>query len=417
MDDSRPQNLLLTIAGFFFLFATVGWVLFLVGGQWSLPVLLVVGLFYGWVLSAFFYYRYGRQDEFLHLLTTATEADAPLAPALRAYLDDRPLSPLRDAWAALLLFFVLPGYYWLWYKRNNFDAKVARVAGYLEQGCSLSGALEASPGVVPRHTIVAAAVGESTGRLATCLRDSTQGRFGTLWLEVLPRVLYPLLLLFFIAGLIFFWMIMLLPRMVRIFLEFDMELPDLTIRLIGLGDWLADDGWIVYLAFFAFGLLVVLLILSSTLRWYCPVVGRFYRRSIQSRVLHLLAVVLEAGKTVPQAFELLAKTEYFSGVVRDRLEHVGLRVEQGEPLADSMRRGQLLSPAMVPLVRAAETVRNLPWVLRELGDTLNNNLIRRIRRISVTLAPLILIVIGGLVGFMVVGMFLPLIEMITSLSQ
>jgi len=204
---------------------------------------------------------------------------------------------------------------------------------------------------------------------------------------------------------------------VRIFLEFDMELPDLTIRLIGLGDWLADDGWIVYLAFFAFGLLVVLLILSSTLRWYCPVVGRFYRRSIQSRVLHLLAAVLEAGKTVPQAFELLAKTEYFSGVVRDRLEHVGLRVEQGEPLADSMRRGQLLSPAMVPLVRAAETVRNLPWVLRELGDTLNNNLIRRIRRISVTLAPLILIVIGGLVGFMVVGMFLPLIEMITSLSQ
>jgi type II secretory pathway component PulF len=415
MDHSRPIPLLIfTIAGFFFLFATIGMVLHFLG---ALPLFLLVILAYGWVLFAFFHYRFGRQDEFLHLLTTAVEADAPLAPALRAYLEDRPLGPLREAWVGLLLFFVLPGYYWTWYKRNNYDAKVARVAGFLEQGYSLSTALEASSGVVPRQTFLAAAVGESTGRLASCLRNSRQPGFGPLWLEVFPRIFYPLLLLLFINGILGFWMIYLTPRMVRICQEFDMELPDMTRHLIELGDWLTDNGGLMFMAFLALGIVAAFLFLSSTFRWYCPIFGRFYRRNVQSRFLKMLAPLLEAGKPVPQALELLLQSGYFSRAVQRRLERVCFRVKQGEPLAESLRRGKLLPSAMVPLVKAAEQVRNLPWVLIELGDTLSNRLIRGLRRISVIVAPLILIAIGGLVGIMALGMFLPLIELITRLSE
>ncbi|HEV3203003.1 MAG TPA: type II secretion system F family protein [Gemmataceae bacterium] len=406
--------MILTIAGFFFLFATIGIVLSFLG---ALPLFLLIFLAYGWVLFAFFHYRFGRQDEFLHLLTTAVEADAPLAPALRAYLEDRPLGPLREAWVGLLLFFVLPGYYWIWYKRNNYDAKVARVAGFLEQGYSLSTALEASPGVVPRQTFLAAAVGESTGRLASCLRNSRSPGFGPLWLEIFPRMFYPLLLLFFINGILYFWMVYLNPRMVRICQEFDMELPDVTKHVIALGDWLTDNGELMFLGFLALGAVVGLLLVSSTFRWYCPIFGRFYRRNAQSRFLKMLAPLLETGQPVPQALDLLLQSGYFSRAVQRRLETIRFRVKQGEPLAESLRRGKLLLPAMVPLVKAAEQVRNLPWALIELGDTLSQSLIRRLRRISVVLALLILIVIGGLVGIMALGMFLPLIELITRLSE
>src|SRR5207248_2153608 len=112
--------------------------------------------------------------------------------------------PARELWVAGLLFFVVPGYY-LWHRRNSFDRKVARVARRLEAGASLHEALQSAPGVVPGETLLAAAVGESTGQLARCLRGSTAGRLGTVWLEALPRFLYPVALLLFISLIAGFW--------------------------------------------------------------------------------------------------------------------------------------------------------------------------------------------------------------------
>src|SRR4051794_21198786 len=116
----------------------------------SLPLLLMLGLFYGWIFHAFLHYRLGRQEEFLHLLAAAAESGAPLAPVVRAYLRDRP--PGRWVWAAVLLFFVAPGYYWLWHRRRAYDRKLARVARELEQGTPLYVALRSEPGVVSRST-------------------------------------------------------------------------------------------------------------------------------------------------------------------------------------------------------------------------------------------------------------------------
>src|SRR5712692_7182081 len=80
-------------------------VAFLVGFVgWYLPLLLVLlCAAYGWVAFAFFHYRYVRQEELLHLLTTAAESGAPLAPALLAYLRDRPRASQGEFWLATLL--------------------------------------------------------------------------------------------------------------------------------------------------------------------------------------------------------------------------------------------------------------------------------------------------------------------------
>src|SRR5438552_15625428 len=90
---------------------TGAWVLVLAFGfgLFSLPLLLAVALIYGWMWFAFQHYRYGRQQEFLHVLTVATEAEMPLSSALWAYLSDRPHGNLRELWNALLLLFVAPG--------------------------------------------------------------------------------------------------------------------------------------------------------------------------------------------------------------------------------------------------------------------------------------------------------------------
>lgn len=383
----------------------------------GLPLAMIVVLFYGWMVYAFLRYRQGRQDEFLHFLAATVEAQAPLAPAVDAYLRDRPQGPLRELFVMGLMLFVVPGYYWVWHQRHTFDRRIGQLAELLREGYSLPEALGAVPGVASRETIMLAALGQRTDQLALCLRHTSQSRYAALWLETLPRLLYPLALLLFMTAILFFWMTFIFPRMQRIFREFDAEMPALTRWLADSWDVVSDHRALVGLGFLAALALLSLLIGSVTARWYCPGLGRLYRRHIQGQVLRLLGLLLDAGKTVPEALGLLADSGYFAGIVRHRLQAARGRVEQGEPLAASLRRSGLVPATIVPLVQAAEGIRNLPWALAELGEHLGNRTLRAVGRISLFVSPVTVLAVGIVVGCMVIGMFLPLVELIERLIE
>jgi len=381
-----------------------------------LPLLLVVVLAYGWMLHAYLHYRSGRQDELLHLLAATAESGAPLAPAVRAYLRDRPRRGWRAFWAAVLLFFVVPGYYWVWHRRHSYDRKLARVARRLEQGEPLYQALRKVPGVAPGATALAVAVGESTGRLALSLRRSAGGRLTIVWLEAVPRLLYPIALLIFMNGVLGFWMLYLLPKMLRIFDEFGVELPALTLQLSEVGTTIEEHGWVISQGLVAAVVLGTLVVFSPAVRWYVPVLGRLYRMSVQSRVLKMLGVLLEAGKPLPEALAVLADSGALPGGMGSRLDAARRAAEQGEPLPEALSRGGLLPASMAPLVRAAERARNLPWALTELGEALAARAARRARQLSLAVFPAAVVAVGVLVGLMVAGMFLPLVKLISELG-
>jgi type IV pilus assembly protein PilC len=389
-------------------------------GFGGLLVLLILVAAYGWMLFAFVHYRQCRQEEFLQVLTAAAEAQAPLAPALRAYLRDRPHGGLRAFWVALLLLFVVPGYYWLWYRRYSYDRKMERVAGLLEAGWSLPEALRMVPGVASRETRLAAALGQDTGRLAGCLRalrSPVRSRLATLWLEVVPRIAYPLFLLVVVNGVLTFWMLYLAPRYQRIFKDFNMPLPVETERTLALGEVAMQYSWILTVAVPVLAAVLLVLLLSPTLRWYFPLVGRLYRAYVRTQVLQGLSYLLQLGQPAPAAVGVLADSGCFVGGARRRLRALRRRLERGEPLADSLRRENGLPRAMVPLLHSAERAGNLPWALGELADVLAGRLARRVQRLGLALFPVPVVGIGVVVGVIVVGLFVPLITIINGLSQ
>lgn len=114
---------------------------------------------------------------------------------------------------------------------------------------------------------------------------------------------------------------------------------------------------------------------------------------------------------------MLVDSGQFARPVQSRLRRAHDRILDGEALAVSLHRYGLLSSAMTPLVQTAERVRNLPWVLRELGEVLTDRTIKRMRRGSMTLMPILVIAVGSLVGYFVVSMFLPLVELISALGD
>lgn len=387
-----------------------------VGKGLGLPLLIVIVMFYAWALYAFFHYRQSRQDEFLQFLATAVEARAPLPQALDAYLRDRPRGPLREAFVIVLMM-TLPGYYWVWHQWHSFDRRLGQVADLLEQGYSLAETLAVVPGVASRETLMLAELGQSTARLDVCLRHSLQQRYATVWLEVMPRLAYPIALLFFLGGITGFWMVFIYPKLMRIFQEYTMPLPWQTALLgdicSGLGDypWLLPTGVVLGLG------VVSVLIGSPSARWHCPGIGRLYRGHVQAQVLRLLGLLLTAGKTVPESLHLLAGSEYFAPVVQRRLRQVCGRVERGEPLGTCLIAARLVTAPIAPLVQAAEHLHNLPWALSELGDHAATQTIGRIRRLSLLVSPATVFGVGLIVGFSVIAMFIPLLRIMESLSE
>jgi type II secretory pathway component PulF len=389
----------------------------LVLGWGALPVLLLLIAAYSWVVFTYYHYRFVRQEELLHLIGTAAEAGSPIGPALWAFLDDRPASAVRELWVALSLSFVLPGYYWFWHRRHSFDRRLERVALLLESGAPLSTALWATPGVAAPETVLAAAVGESTGRLAVCLRNAPRWRLATVWLETVPRLIYPLALLLFINASFCFLMIFIAPKFERIFYEFKMTLPETTQQLFSFGRSFVANGGGVVLGLVGLGCVVALLYFSATARWFCPGIGRLYRMHVQSRLLRMLGILLEVERPLPEALAMLADSGYFIGVGRRRLLAVRRAVEQGEPLAPTLRRYGLLPARMVALLQAAERARNLPWALGELGEYLAKRTAKIMRQASLAFFPLAVIGAGILVAIVALGYFLPLIKMLTELSK
>jgi type II secretory pathway component PulF len=385
-----------------------------VAGGFGVLGWLLIGLFYGWALFAYLHYRNGRQEELWQVLSAAVETQAPLPQALRAYLRDRPRGLGRKVWSAVLLFFIFPGYYWIWHIWNNFDRKVRRLSFLLEEGLALSEALELTPGVAKRETILAAAVGEETGQTALCLKQAARRLPTTAWIELVPRLLYPLALMLYLTAALSFWMTVILPKMQKIYRDFNCQLPWLTREV-------ASTGPVVVLGLWLFTilqiLLVVLQLVSSTVRWYFPVLGWAYRRDWQGRVLRLLSVLLETGRPVLSSVELLRNAGAVPPTVARRLEAVGEDLEQGQPLGPSLHKQGLLPTALLPLVQSAERSQNLPRVLGELGEHLSQQPIRFLRRLSQMVALVLVVLMGGLVALVATSMFLPLVGIMEALSE
>jgi type IV pilus assembly protein PilC len=134
-------------------------------------------------------------------------------------------------------------------------------------------------------------------------------------------------------------------------------------------------------------------------------------------MLQALSFLIKVETPAPQALAEIAEAGYFVWPARRRLLKARRRVEQGESLADSLRRGRVVSAAMVPLLKAAERAGNLPWTLAELAESVAQRTLVRARRLSLAAFPVPIIALGLVVGFIWLAIFIPVITMLQEVGR
>lgn len=289
----------------------------------------------------------------------------------------------------------------------------------VEEGGSLGKAMEDHPkhfDAVYRSLIAA---GESGGQLPAMLdRLSLITRKQMKVRSTIKGALsYPIMLLVISLKVVVVMLLVVLPRFTGLFDTLGADLPPTTQMLLTLSQALREYWWAALLGVgAAVGGAVWFLRSPGGRRWTdgvllaLPVVGAFTRSLVTARVARTLGVLLESK--VP-LLEALALTKSAAGNTRyaDLLTKVEDQVTRGEPMSACFRGSPLIAPSIVEAVVTGEQAGQVGGVLLNLADFMDEDNEVVIKSMMSLLEPAILIVLGGVVGFVAISLFMPLFDL------
>jgi type II secretory pathway component PulF len=340
--------------------------------------------------------RIGRQAQFLWTLTLAVRQDLPLADEIELFAQP------------------------LWSKQRE---KYRTLANRLRDGRALGESLELSSGILSRATASEIRMAEETGQLPQVLADlatSTTSSLNRSRLDgsVALTVLYGWMLLSMFLVVVTFLMYWIIPKYKAIFEDFAVELPPMTRSVIHASDFFMEHFLLVMPLVGLPILSAIVISIVYFLSWgnlNLPLLMRWFPRLDAPSLLRTLSHAVAADQPLPRLVEEMSQRHLRSDV-RLKLERISEALQRGEPLWTSLWNEGLIRRPEADALAAAQRAGNLPWAMRTLADGMDRSSRRRTQFWLEILKPAVVIGVGVTVGWFVIAMFLPLVQLIVALA-
>lgn len=298
------------------------------------------------------------------------------------------------------------------------ERALGRVREEVVQGQTLHDALAGQGGLFPPLYINMVEVGENTGtldqalqRLADFLEDQARmvGR-------IQAAMAYPILMALIGTGVLIFLFTFVVPKVTRMLEDLGQALPLPTQLLIGASDFLAGWWWLLLLILG--GAAVALIRYRRTDagrlafdRWALklPVIGRLNLLIATSRFSRTLATLLRSGVPLLSALDI-TRNLLQNRLLRRALEETSLAVREGEGLAPPLKRSGVFPPMVAQMAAIGERSGDLEAMLFRVADTYEHQVEMAISGALSLLEPLMILLMGTVVGFIVLAILLPIFQ-------
>lgn len=302
----------------------------------------------------------------------------------------------------------------------SFRKSLIQLVEDLRGGISLSDALAKHPRLFSSFFISMIRAGEAAGILDQVLERLAA--IGEEEMELRGRVqsalVYPVLLVLMSLAIVTFLLVAILPKFVGIFEEAGAQLPLPTVILLSISGFL-QRTWI-FLPFLLFGAVYALRQYAKSPAgryklhsWILrlPVVGPLVQKTILARFCRIFGSLLKSGI---QAVAALTITQEVVGneKVRQALAHIRGAVIGGSNLGDPFRMSTVFPPTLVQMVAVGERTGTLDEILIHLSDFYDSEVERSLRTLTSTLEPVLLLVMGTIVGFIALSVLLPIFQLV-----
>lgn len=294
----------------------------------------------------------------------------------------------------------------------------AQVRDSVNEGVSLAKALQDHPAVFPSIYVSMVEAAETAGTLESVLSQLADlyERRAQLASKIKGALAYPLFMLCAGAGVVVFVLSFVLPSITKLFVEMKMRLPWPTVALIRTSDLLSRYFWV--LAVLLVALLAAGMYWARTdrggrvwdrLKLRCPLLGDILLKVAISRFCRMLGVLLASGVAIVEALKL---SERVAGnkVLAEAIGAASEAVSHGEPLADSLGKSGIFPPLVVNTIAAGEQSGTVEDGLGRLADLLDGDVQASLGVLTSLLEPILILVLGAIVGFIVLAMLLPIFD-------
>jgi type IV pilus assembly protein PilC len=341
----------------------------------------------------------------------------------------RQLSTLQDAGLPLLRSLqILEGQL----KPGKLKNILISVCEDVEGGSALSEAMSKHPKAFDRLYSKMVNAGEIGGvldiilqRLAEFMEKSQRLRR-----KIRGALVYPVVVITVAIAILTFIMVVIIPKFEEIFTDFGVELPGLTLWLVNTSRWMAGQnagqkipGAVFVVCAPIFVWLLFKLIrkagpgraVTDTLFLWSPVFGKLVRKTTIARFTRTLGTLISAGVPILEAV-LITRDTSGNYVFEKALTKVHDSIREGESFADPLRESKTCDAIVVNMIDVGEETGELDAMLLKIADNYDEEVDVAVASLVSLLEPMMVVVIGGIVGTIVVSMFLPMVKMIESLQ-
>ena len=302
---------------------------------------------------------------------------------------------------------------------KGFGLGLQECADLVRGGTELSEALAKYPKIFPDIYVNMIKAGEASGQLDVILNRVADfmERSESLKREIKSAMTYPVISLVLIFGITGYLMVGVVPKFKDMFTSLGAELPALTKFVVGISDWMVANYYV--LAAMIVGVIIgyILLmripqarVIRDLVMLKLPVFGPLGQKVTLSRFARTLGTLLASGVPLLQSLEIVAKT---SGnlVIEDVLLQTRDTVKRGESITSYLQTSWVFPPMVVKMIGIGERSGALEQLLYKISDFYDEQVHAMVKSLTSLIEPIMLSVMGAVVGTVVAAIFLPILEL------
>jgi type IV pilus assembly protein PilC len=286
-------------------------------------------------------------------------------------------------------------------------------------GGALSDAFGRFPGMFPQLYVASLRAGEQSGDLPVTLARyiAYQKRVEVIRAKVRSATFYPSLLAVAVVAVLAFMLLYVIPNVTKVYTDASAELPWLTRLVVGLSQGLvtAMPLWLPLLVI----AVVALRRLTQTDRgsylvdrWKLrlPFFGDLFSEYALSAFCRTLATTLASGITVVQSMQM-ARGVLNNRLLEERMAVAVRKIQEGTRISDALEQTEAFPVIALRMIGVGESSGSLGDMLVDVADYYESEVERRLERLTTLIEPLMMLIMGLLVGGIVVAMYIPIFQL------
>ena len=304
-------------------------------------------------------------------------------------------------------------------KNKYFRQVIKTIKDDVEAGSTLNQAKRKHPKAFDNLYCNLIASGEQSGSLDTMLRRLSEFIEKNLRLrsKVKQAMIYPVAIVSFAIVVAIFLLWKVIPVFANIFRDLGAELPFLTAFIVKLSEFVQKNILFVFIGIFAFILAFRYYRNTKQGRWTTdrlllkvPIFGPLLYKVAMTRVTRTLATLISGGVPMLEALKITSTTAG-NVIIENEISEARRLVSEGKTLHDSFKEAGRFPTMMIQMINVGEATGTLDEMLSKLANFYDEEVDAAVSAMLSVLEPILLIFVGGMVGSLVVAMYLPIFSL------